>query len=442
MSNILHITPHLGGGVGTVLLGYIEKASSSFINMQSLACLDFANEKAREIAEKYKIKLHDNLYYKQEILLRLIEKADIVLIHWWNHPLLFDFLVRADLPPCRLVLWSHISGLHLPSVFTDKILNYPDIFVFTTPLSNATSDVEELSVKRKSALRTIWSAGDLEKVQNIKPVSHNGFRVGYIGTVDYIKLHPDFLDICSKVNIPDVKFIVCGGDQEKEIQRETISRNVNEKFEFTGKVSDINEYLSSFDVFGYPLSPYHYGTCDQSLAEAMAAGVVPVVFANPMEKSMVRNMETGLIVQTAQEYVDAIDLLYKNPDLKNRLSKNAREFALMNFSQHKMISEWDKLFKEIISIPKQNRKWAGSDKLKKAPYFKIFIESLGKSGQLFDDYCNETNSGSKKKLRQLIKDTTNTPNWHSQTKGTAFHYYSFFKEDKCLEEITGIITTN
>ena len=43
MNDILHITPHLGGGVGKVLLNWIISDSK---NHHEIATLDFANEKS------------------------------------------------------------------------------------------------------------------------------------------------------------------------------------------------------------------------------------------------------------------------------------------------------------------------------------------------------------------------------------------------------------
>ena len=293
--SILHITPHLGGGVGRVLLNYFTQVKGDRSFVHEVACLDYANKHALDVAENIGIELTDRMACNVHSLLGRIAGADIVLIHWWNHPLLYDFLIRTDLPPCRVVMWSHISGFHPPYVFTEKIICYPDLFVFTTPASYETQEVQRLPDQKKKSLRVVWSTGGVEHVRNVTPQVHKGFNVGYIGTVDYCKMHPDFLDMCLGIDIPDVNFIVCGGQKEKEIQKEAERLGIGGKIIFTGLVQDIREYLSIFDVFGYPLAPYHYGTCDQVLAECMACGVVPVVFSNQMENQIVQDGVTGMV---------------------------------------------------------------------------------------------------------------------------------------------------
>ncbi|MFA5842588.1 MAG: glycosyltransferase family 4 protein [Candidatus Gracilibacteria bacterium] len=432
IKRILHITPHLGGGVGRVLLGYFPKAIKNRDFEHTVACLDDANEHSLDVAQNIGLKLFDKMSGKKEKLLKMIAEADIVLIHWWNHPLLYDFLVKSPLPPCRLILWSHISGFHPPYVFTPKILHYPEVFVFTTPLSFETPEIQALSDKNKKKLRVIWSTGGIGHVENVKPKPHKGFNIGYIGTVDYCKMHPDFLKICAGIKIPDVHFIVCGGPKEQELKRETQKLGIAEKFDFTGPISDISKYLCLFDLFGYPLAPYHYGTCDQVLAESMAAGVVPVVLSNPMEKHMIKNGITGRVAKDEKAYIHAIQALYKNKKLKNSLSKKAQEYALDFFSTDKMAKEWEFIFNKTLLSPKTHKKWNISKKNSRISTQDVFLESLGSYGKIFKAYCKATDKKNREKWRKEIIKLGQSPTWQALTRGTVHHYNSFFPGDKNL----------
>ncbi|PJE67693.1 glycosyl transferase, group 1-like protein [Candidatus Shapirobacteria bacterium CG10_big_fil_rev_8_21_14_0_10_40_9] len=429
---ILHITPHLGGGVGKVILNYLSKTKKNSSFTQRIVCLDYANENAIGVARKVGFSLLDNMSTKKRELLDIIADSDIVLIHTWNHPLLYDFLVREQLPASRVIMWGHNSGFYPPAVYPEKILTYPDMFVFTTPISLETKEVQNLSNENKKSLRVVWSTGGVEHVKSVKPKEHSGFNIGYIGTVDYAKLHPNFLNICNKVNIPEVKFIVCGGSSEKEIKKEAEKLGIAEKFNFTGLVSDITEYLSIFDIFGYLLAPYHYGTCDQVLQESMAAGVVPVVLANPMESYMVKNGVTGIVAKDKNEYIKALQDLYYNPKLRNLLSKNAKEYAIHTFSLEKMVNEWDKLFNEVLDFPKTVRKWKINKKIKDISPKDIFLESLGCYGKNFVSYCNAKNVREKKRAIEKIKKLVESANWQTETKGTVHHYNYFFPNDEYL----------
>lgn len=447
---ILHITPHLGGGVGRVVLNYLVKTKEKYSFNQKIICLDYANENALKVLKDNEIDYFDNGWRYSQKILSEIEKSDIVLVHWWNHPLLYDFLIRQPLPESRVILWSHISGFHPPYVFTEKILSYPDMFVFTTPVSYEVKEVQDFmkqchcekqsdEATQIKKLRYVWSTGGLDHVKNIKHKEHEGFNIGYIGTVDYCKMHPDFIKICSKINIPDVKFIVCGGPNQKELKSEARKMGIPDKFEFTGHVSDIAEYLSVFDIFGYPLAPYHYGTCDQVLSESMASGVVPVVLANAMEKYMVKDKITGLVAQDEEEYIKAIEYLYHNPDKRKKLSHNAKNYALEVFSLDKMIKEWENIFNELLLCPKTSKKWSLDHKKSSFTSAEVFLEALGEYGKIFSDFLNAKTEEDKNKAVEKIKVLAKNPLWQAKTRGTVHHYYEFFKEDQILQYWSNLI---
>ncbi len=431
---ILHITPHFGAGVGTVVLNYLSKVKDSRSFTHRAICLDYANQNAIEVAKNAGFSLFDNMSKKKHKILDLIADSDVVLIHWWNHPLLCDFLVRERLSASRVILWSHILGSPPPNSFTDKILRYPDMFVFTTPLSYKVKDVWNLSDERKKYLRDVWSTGGLDRVKSIKLKEHSGFNIGYVGNVDYTKMHPDFLDICNRVDIPGVNFIIVGGPNGKQLEQEAERRGIGGKFNFTGFVPEIEkwEYLSSFDIFGYPLAPHHYGTCDQVLQETMAVGVVPVVLANPMESYMVENGITGIVAKDKNEYVRALQDLYHNRELRNLLSQNAKEYAIHTFSLEKMVNEWDKIFNEVLNFPKTVRKWEINKQIKDISPKDVFLESLGDYGGAFVSYCNAKNDKEKKSAIEKIKKLAESANWRSKTKSTVHQYNSFFPDDKYL----------
>ena len=438
-NTVLHITPHLGGGVGRVLLNYLPKVKKEGRFSHEIACMDYANKEAKKTASREGLLLADNFFREHTSLIKKIADADIVLIHWWNHPLLYDFLVRESLPPCRIIMWSHISGFNPPYVFVEPLFEYADLFVFTTPISYETDEIKILPEKYKEKIRTVWSTAGTEHVADIKPKPHGGFNVGYIGTVDYCKLYPDFIKMCGRVDIEDARFIVCGGPMNKEIYHEAVKDGASQRFSFEGQVDNINDYLAVFDVFGYPLAPYHYGTCEQSLVEAMAAGVVPVVMANKTEEYMIRDGVTGFVVKDESQYIQAVKELYKNVNLRNILSDKTREEALKRFSLKTMISEWNKIFGEILDFSKTPKRWTGRFNGSNVTYFQVFIESLGKYGKPFENYLNTKNDIQKNKaLRQIIETMNSNYIWKSKTRGSIYHYNSFFKDD-FLESICRFI---
>jgi len=444
---ILHITPHLGGGIGSTVLGYLEENKT---HEHTVVAFGYTLEWAEKRIKNLNIPYKDHITDKE--VLDMIPNFDIVVIHAWNNPLLMSFLVRNKLPPCRLIIWGHVSGFFPPDVYTTKILLYPDLFIFTSPLSYNLPDVKTLphifssSIGgaleiitdrhlRNKILYNIWSTGGTEKFRNIKKRKHKGFIVGYIGTVDYAKMHPDFLEMCKGIidlDIPHLKFIVIGKTKEKELRAEVEKMGITEYFEILGWVESLREYLEIFDVFGYPLNPDHFGTCDLALQEAIASGTVPVVLDNAMEKSIVKNNKTGFVVKDKDEYVQAIKDMYNNINWRNELSNNARNDYDERFSVKRLDKEWNEVFDKIIKYPKTNKQWDINKKEIKA--VDVFLESLGKYGSPFIHYYNSKNIEGKIFATKRIKELGKQARWQTTSKGTVHNYHLYYPDDEILKK--------
>jgi len=414
---ILHLTPHLGGGVGTVLRSYLKKEN---IYTHKVFSLDTINELSKEIMTNKHISFKESVSSKHQIILNEISLSDILIIHWWNHPLLYEFIIKNKLPKSRVIIWSHVSGLEVPQIFTKKLFDYCDYFVFTTPISYKSNEFLNYNGNKNKFL-DIWSTAGFEKFKKIKHKKQKKFTIGYIGAIDFSKLHPDFIKICKKINIKDVKFIVCGdGSNLSTIKKEVKKYQIEDKFEFPGYVKDIKPYLQKFDIFLYPLNQKHYGTCDQVLTEAMSCGIVPVVFNNPMERYIVHDSYTGIVTNSKQDMIKQIERISKDTYERQRLGSNAKEEVCKRFEINNTIKKWNKLYSKILKQKKTEKKWLHVKSQENIEASTIFLESLG-------SYSNSFKSNPSKSFMKY-------PSMKALTKGTPKHYQHFFKNDKQLKE--------
>ncbi len=436
MSAILHITPHLGGGVGRVLRNYLSYSRDHSEDGHRLACLDYANTTSLAWAAAAGIDLTEHLSRRLPELLEMVAAADLVVIHWWNHPLLFDLLVRHPLPPARVLLWSHVSGHTPPQNFSRALLDYPDLFVVATPYSFEAPAIRRLPRKKQEAkLRLVFSCAGIDHVAQASPQPHAGFRIGYIGTVDYAKMHRDFLQMSAAARIPGVRFVVCGGPSEAAIRQEAREAGIAEKFYFLGQVDNVAQVLSSLDVFGYPLAPGHYGTGEQVLIEALAAGVPPVVLDNGPEGHVVADGVTGMVVQNGREYTAALERLFREPSWRLHLSENARRHARQRFTIAQTAQAWQPLFQEALELPKTPRAWP----LKNggATAAEVFVAALGEEAREFARSLNQ-----EQLQRALAADRriARKPGlFRNPTRGSVFHYQSFFPDDPHLNLWCGLM---
>lgn len=442
--NILHITPHLGTGVGTVTLHYLKNESTRNIHNHRVIALDTLNDDAKKTLSDLNISYEESAFHFVPLIKKAIEEADIVLIHWWNHPLLSVFLMTQKLPQCRVIMWCHISGIEAPNNFTPSSLRYPDRFIFTTPMSYRSKYISQLKDFEKEKLGVIWSTGGVERLKSIKPTPHEGVIVGYIGNLDFTKLNPNFIKLCEMVTDESVKFIVVGGPVNLELLKQAKNSRIANRIEFTGYVSEEEKWnrLSTFDIFGYPLASHHFGSCDQTIQEAMAVSVPPVVLNNPMESYMVKDNETGFVCNSHQEYALSIDNLAKDKNFREKIGLQAKEFAHSEYSIRKSSMGWDEVFAKAMKISKTEKNWPKFSSLQSPLIAEIFAESLGEDGEPFkkllysENYSDQTLKNAENSLNAL----SSKPNWTSPTKSTVFHYLKFFPEDKVLNKFCRLIS--
>lgn len=391
---ILHIAVHLGGGVGTVLRNWIKKDNHNEHNILLLN---------RNFYGSNEDNIYENFRHKYDEINVFVKKSDIVIIHFWNHPYLFEFLVNINLEKCRLCIWSHCSGLFPPYVHTKNLLSYPDNFYYSSPICGE---------------NYIWTTGGIEEYLNInRNLNDKEFRVGYIGTLDYSKLNPYFLLICKSIyhKIPNVKFIICGVDNNNNMEYDVKNLGMESAFEFKGFVN-IKDIISTFNVFGYPLNKEHYGTCEQVLGEVMACGVEPVVLNNPTEKYIVEGY--GRVCNNPREYIESIVDIYNNPPENSiRLKERASEL----YDIHVMINKWNNIFNNMIEEEKKERFWSDKD-IKNG--YEIFIESLGEYGKILE-------TGNIQDISELFNSNAQ---WRSKSKGSVHQYLEAFPDDKKLQE--------
>ena len=253
MIKVLHIIDFLClGGAARSMIAISKYSSRLDEQLQhQVISLKEADASAVELAELGRMKFIEPV----DVIARnqLISEADLVHIHYWNNPQMFSFL-HSELPPTRLIIWFHVSGDSAPQVITRDLINYADFAIPCNPHSYELPIVRQLAPEiRQKKVGMVYDAADFERVQNIQPKPHYSFNVGYMGALAFTKMHPEYISMSAKANIPHVKFILCGGGNINLLQQQASALDSLNKFDFRGFVEDISSVISEFDVYGYPL---------------------------------------------------------------------------------------------------------------------------------------------------------------------------------------------
>ena len=427
MPKILHITSHMGGGVGKALSGITSFSSKKRLEFSHKIILLEEPEKTNFIDICQDSNVEVIITADNDLISREIEKADIVQLEWWHHPKMAEFLYNFPQIPLHLIIWCHISGCNYPVVPYDFV-KLPHRFIFTSlySLENPLWNAEYNEIGKISSV--VNSSGGFEHIDPTSTIEHDGFNIGYVGTLSYNKLHPDFIDYCAEIKIRNSRFIMVGDNQNIEIiKREAKKRKIWDRFEFVGYSNNVVKELSRFDVFSYPLNPQHYGTTENALLEAMAAGLPVIVLNQCAEKYLVEHMNTGLLANNKEEFSQYIQYLFEKPHERIRLGKNAREFVMREFSIEKTVEKLQHEYNLISSMPKStiNFKKVFGDR----PY-RWFLACLGSERKYFEDAINMKCSASRNNLKDyLLKSSLR---FSERSKSSLCHFARYFPDDGYL----------
>ena len=406
---VLHITAHLGGGVGRVLSSVSiarKKAASSVTD--SYICLE-PPEKKETVFSMREAGVEVFICPDSAQIDRLIAESDIVQLEWWHHPLLARFISEHTIT-ARLIVWSHTSGLSYPDI-PSEFVYLPHSFLFTSPVSHR-------NIKRGGSIDTVHSSGGFEDIPlNERPLKKSDLIYSYLGAPNFSKLHPQIADFLTAVHTPRFRVQFFG---DAEANPKLLSSQLTDKMVHRGFTSDPNSVLMESDILIYLLNPDHYGTTENALLEAMAAGVVPVVLNNPVESSIVKHNVTGMIVDSPESFADAIAFLNQNRNALRHMAQAAAKDIRERFPLEKTIQGLDAHYQMMINEERDT--FTFSSILGSCPH-EWFLSCIGKYGKYFTVDSGDV----------LRHERLRHPVLYEQSKSSAFQFFKYFPQDKLLE---------
>ncbi|MFK5857313.1 MAG: glycosyltransferase family 4 protein [Bacteroidota bacterium] len=410
---ILHIMPHLGGGVGKALTSLIEGARGSnyvhsILLLENPAKKQFVN---KIIALGADIHISSASHSDDKLIL----DADIIQLEWWNHPAIFKFFCERALPEIRLIVWCHISGLHTP-IIPIKLVKSALYFLFTSGTSFKAKNIASMDNKSLLKLAVVSSGVGFLQRKGIKRVKNSDLNFGYMGSLNLSKLHPDIIDYLAKVPLNNFQLKIWGDDFYKDkLVSQCNDIGMPDLIDFKGYTTEPDKVLSSLDVFIYLLNPNHYGTAENVLLEAMSLGVIPIVLNNPAEMEIVKHGETGFIISNPAEFAAVIDYLVKNSDDRKRISQNAVTQIAEKYSPEIMSQRMSYFYQQAISKPKLTID---------------FRHSLGKTPYEWYLACQENKYDTSCKNKYYIKNID-----LEESKGSLKHFLNYFPTDIRLNNL-------
>lgn len=392
---VLHIAAHMGGGVGKVLSN-VALQDEKYTHRIALL------EKPMDTCFTSRLD-GDTLAIEPgaDDLAEMAREADIVQFDWWNHPLLAGVMYRLRDVPMRSVVWAHNSGCYHPYI-KPEFVAMPDHFIFSSrySLENPYWNIP----LPKGKWSVINSSGGFANTQDVPLVPHDGFNVGYVGTLGYMKLLPEFVDWCKAISdIPRIRFVMIGRiPNPNQILLDAERAGIADRFVFKGYVDDLPAEMAQLDVLGYLLNPHHHGTTENALLEAMSMGIPPVCINQCAEKHLVQDYISGVLVKDKREYRRAMMQLNGNQPLRENLGATARNHVLSSFNIGNTLEKLAAVYGTVAK--KRRRKVDVAKVFGNTPYewYKAGLPPSGTSG--FTDYLTDATKGSVMQWRKYYPE--------------------------------------
>lgn len=366
---ILHVIERLSlGGASRALIAAASFSTQKRRARHRILSLSPPDPIASELASRTGLTIASG-----DCLVEEAFNADILHFHFWNNPQLY-MAFGVELPPARICLTCHVGGWSAPQILTQEVVSFADLILVTSPMTIEKADDQ---LRSKSALAP--SPADFGRLKGFERVSHATFNIGYIGTIDFGKMHPAYAEMHAAIDIAEARIIVCGtGAASAVLAKQIAALKANARFDLRGYVDDIALVLAELDVFGYPLCQDNYSTSELVLQEAMFAGIPVVVFSHGGAASLISDGMTGFVVNNEAQYIERIVRLYHQPDERAKIGRAAADHARSRLGVENLAPLIDSAYERLMELPKRSRpvitRLSGAE---------AFVRSLGAAGDVF-----------------------------------------------------------
>ncbi len=434
---IVHIAAHLGGGAGKAIAGILLNCSQQEYE-HTLILLEQPQE--QRYMEKCKDAGIPLLVWNQcdsERILSILISSDVVVINWWGHPLMNQFIVSMlSGIKTRWIYWFHVNGCHYPYI-SYSLTEQADRVFFTSSYSFDNllwTEEERAAVKKKSSI--IYGMGEFSP-EKIKPKEEYALAeicFGYVGTVSYSKMHREYLHYVQKIKerLPGVSFLFVG-ECAPEILEEIKEMGLERTISCVGKVEDVYLYYKKMTLLLYLLNPENYGTTENVLLEAMAVGLPIIVLNHPVEQSIIKTGKNGYVAENEGKLMDIVCKLCKDENLCEKIGRSARTYVIENYSAKKNLEAYQTAIGQTMEKGKRNLRF--HEILGDKPY-EWFLSATGFEKGMFEELLLLETSVSLEKQAIYLPEI-----YYHRKKGSPWHYLEYYN-DAGLRKLCEVLQTN
>ena len=325
--NILHISPHYGGGIAPAVLGIIEATKATHTLVEIVETKDIVSLK---LLRQFNVQ-------PQPISLLLGKQknsiiADFVIFHYWDTE-----------------VWSKLVDLDGTFVNGGLVLLNHRAINFNGQQATYIGHIFQSCVQSgfiDQALPQNWTLIPTcyGEEYTATPKTLRKQKAVYIGTLAYKKVASDYFDLATKLVSCNISLDIYGKQIDPTFLKHTKEHQRN-SLKFCGYAVDKLPILSECSYFFYPLNGKHYGTTENALLEGMLAGTLPLVRDNATERKIVGDDLIGYL-DIDHCLTPEGSVLFNDSELRRNLSERIRSRALKLISVNLRIAGWQSVLSQ------------------------------------------------------------------------------------------------
>lgn len=344
---IIHILPKIndGGGIGNIFSEIAAFQKFGINTEATIVSLEIAFSVQRMLqARKLGIRLV--VAPRKDTLSHLLENADLVVVSYWNHPLLAEFMVwwvdqNFQKP---LVISVKVNGLTLPQVLPNWVTQCASGIMYSHP--------DTLNIQAEESLPPIQLITQpfihLPDVIN-EPRRNNGkgFFAFYAGSLNRFKRLPSLFDLHDSINLPKVQIEYWGaGEDSSTINRlGKLKSGVHKGFS-----KNIYTDFKDYHLLLNPQSPLSYGSYEKIRVECAWMGIPSLVLSESRIAIHVDNGVDGLIASDEKEYLEKLQWIANDANAWKSLSETTYHHIRKTYILEDITKSTIEFYREVLSF--------------------------------------------------------------------------------------------
>ena len=191
-----------------------------------------------------------------------------------------------------------------------------------------------------------------DKLRDYYGYDKNDKIILYLGRLAEEKNIEELIDYYIKLDIEKLKFIIAGGGPYLCNLKE-YTKKTNKKINFTGMVrpEEVYNYYRMADVF---ISASKSETQGLTYYEAMSNGTLAICREDLCLENVIIDDFNGYQYKKFYDFEKYLKLVLNDEDKKKELSRNARSYAIENFSIESFGSKCENLYEEVLQKDRVN----------------------------------------------------------------------------------------